>query len=100
MPIEDLLNEIEANAALAPNLRVQLSASISELIIHHFSELVQLLYRVDVSEKKLKTLLATNIDTDAAELITDMLLDRWKEKQISRQQFRFNADDIPPEERW
>jgi hypothetical protein len=72
---------------------------INHLLIHDFNKLVQLLYRVDVSEKKLKELLQQNPNTGAAVIIADLVLQRQEEKVKSKQEFKSN-EDIPDEEKW
>ena len=48
-----------------------LIAFINDCIQHDFNKLVQLLYRIDVSEEKLKSILQLNPNEDAAKLIND-----------------------------
>lgn len=68
-------------------------------MLHDFNKLVQILYRVDVDEKKLKVLLQENKETDAAVIIADLLLQRQEEKIKTKQEFK-PSDDIPDEEKW
>jgi hypothetical protein len=79
--------------------RDKLVRFISDLVNHDFPRLVQLLYRVDINEQKLKQVLKENSDTDAAELITDLVISRQKQKKLSREENRDNKD-ISDEERW
>ena len=65
--------------------RQQLVASVRYLIENDFSRLVQLLYRVDVSEEKLKKELRAS-ERDSAELIADLLIARQAEKLKSRRE--------------
>ena len=80
-------------------LRQQLIDYVNDLLLHDFSKLVQLLYRIDVSEQKLKTLLSENPQTDAAVIITDLIIKRQKEKLETKRSFRPD-DDIPEEDKW
>ena len=52
---------------------------INYLINHDFDQLIQLLYRIDVDETKLKTALR-NTQRDAAEVIAEMIIEREKVK--------------------
>lgn len=72
---------------------------INELIQHDFQKLVSILYRVDISEKKLKQLLKENATTDAAIIITELLLERQLEKIRSRQEYKGN-ENISDDEKW
>jgi hypothetical protein len=80
-------------------IKEQLVDCINYLLVHDFQQLVQVLYRVDVDEKKLKQTLAENKDTDAAILITDLLIHRTEEKARMKKLFKRN-DDIKDEDKW
>jgi hypothetical protein len=69
------------------DLRSQLVSFINELISKDFNALVQLLYRIDVNEKKLKELLKQNENTDAALIIADLIISRQLQKIKSKKQF-------------
>ena len=49
---------------------------LNKFINHDFSKVVQLLYRIDVSEAKLKKVLHENPNEDAAHLIADLIIER------------------------
>ncbi len=80
--------------------REELVGYIQQLIAKDFSRLVQLLYRLDISEAKLKETLATHTDTDAGLLIAQMIIDRLEQKKKSRE--KFSGKDWPgsEEEKW
>jgi hypothetical protein len=61
--------------------------------------LIQILYRVDVSEQKLKELLQKNSQTDGAIIIADLLIERREEKMKTKAQFPSN-DIISEEDKW
>lgn len=73
---------------------------IDRLIQTDFSRLINILYRLDISEQKLERLLKENPFTDAAEIITSLVIERQVEKLKTREQFRKEAKDIDEEERW
>ena len=78
----------------------ELVAHINQLISKDFAKLVYLLYAVDVSEKKLKQLLAEHPNEDAGKLIALLILERQEQKKKSREQFKQNEQDIPDEDKW
>jgi hypothetical protein len=80
-------------------LRERIQKIVNDLITTDFDQLVQLLYRVDVNENKLKKLLHDNPQTDAAVLITDLLIERQLEKIKTKESLK-NQEDIPDEEKW
>ena len=60
---------------------------LNEFINHDFSKVVQLLYRIDVSEAKLKKVLHDNPYEDAAGLIADLIIERIAIAQKARASF-------------
>lgn len=88
------------NSANKAELEQQLQDLINDLILHDFEKLVQLLYTIDVDEKRLKILLQQKQDEDAAALISRMLIDRQLQKAEWRRQHsprNFRDDN---EEKW
>lgn len=94
----DLLLSIADIAGLA-EIEQAVKQKVSELLQADFNALVTLLYRIDVSEKKLKLLLETNKDTDAADIISRLIVERQLQKIKSRNEFRSN-NDVSEEEKW
>jgi hypothetical protein len=72
---------------------------INELIQKDFPLLLSVLYRIDVSEERLKSVLNSQPETDAAILITQLILERQKEKLKSKE-INKNFGDIPEDEKW
>jgi len=64
-----------------------LENTINELIKNDFSKLVQLLYRIDVSEAKLKNILQTHPNEDAGKLIAQVVLERLAATKKARESF-------------
>lgn len=67
--------------------RLQLSSYINDLINKDFNALIQLLYRVDVNEQKLKTLLKQHQDVDTSLLIADLIIERQLQKIATKRYF-------------
>lgn len=78
---------------------MQLAAAVNHLIQKDFSGLVHILYRLDVSEARLKGVLQEQAGKDAGELIATMMVERQLEKMRMRSQFR-NPNNIPDDEKW
>jgi|688.fasta_scaffold145621_1 hypothetical protein len=77
----------------------QLVDAVNDLLVNDFNALVQILYRLDVDENKIRASLAGNVGTDAAELIARLLLER----QVQKLQYRKSVKtDLPEDEgeRW
>ena len=78
-----------------------LAEKINYLIQHDFELLVRLLYRIDVNEKKLKTLLKENTGEDAGKLIATLIIERQLQKIRSREQSsRDSTNIIDDDESW
>ena len=73
---------------------------INDLINNDFQKLVSTLYRMDISETKLKQLLDANAGVNAALIITDLMIERQEQKIKSRQQFKTRDENISDDERW
>ena|SRR5919205_809827 len=77
----------------------QLTSFINHLLQYDFQKLVYLLYRVDINEKVLKNLLQNNPKTDAAVIITNLIIQRQQEKLKTKMQFK-RDENIPEEDKW
>lgn len=80
--------------------REELERAINAMIVSDFDGLLQLLYRLDIDEAKLRRHLKDMRGEDAATIITDMIVDRQLQKIKSRQQFSRRDDNISEEDRW
>src|SRR5215211_73224 len=99
----DILNT-ELNSELPQviteeNLLQRLSEFIDHLIQTNFQQLVLILYKVDVSENKLKQLLQQASGDNAATIIARLIIEREIEKIKSRNLFS-HKNDICDEEEW
>lgn len=99
--LEMHLQKLNKNLLLKEDkdFRCQLEYLVNHLIKNDFNRLVQVLYRIDVSETKLKKLLSENAGTDATIVITDLIIEREIQKIYSRKKNHSNKD-IPDEEVW
>ena len=77
-----------------------LAGRINDFINRDFQRLVSILYRMDVSETKLKQLLIDNPGTDAGMIIADLMIERQAEKIKSREQYRKRDENISDDEKW
>jgi|GEM_PF-6422634 hypothetical protein len=85
-----------------PDLEAALCAHVSGLLCHDFPRLIALLYRVDVSEKKLREALSQHPGDNSAPLITALVLERLAEKLKNRQDFAPGpgSEATDEEEKW
>lgn len=77
----------------------QFVIAINNLIENDFPGLVQILYRMDISESRLKQMLVDHEGRDAALIIAHLLIEREGQKLESREKFK-QSGDIPEEEKW
>ena len=94
----DLALQLPA-AATHKQVQEQLAVFINNLINTNFERLVSLLYRIDVSEAKLKTLLHNNPGSNAGDLIAALIIERQLQKIKFRQQSSRN-NTIGEDEKW
>jgi hypothetical protein len=80
-------------------IRQVLANKINDLLNTDFQRLISILYRVDVSETKLKSLLKDNPGSDAGLIIADLMIERQAQKIRSRQEHRRDPN-ISDEEGW
>lgn len=76
-----------------------LAAKINHLVGNDFPSLVNILYRIDVSEQKVKQVLKDHPDADAGSLIAVLIIERMLAKAESRNNFKSNSP-IPDDEKW
>jgi len=77
-----------------------LAEKLNGMIRDDFNGLVQLLYRIDVEEPRLRYLLQEHKEEDAGRIIARLIIDRLIKKIETRRQYAAKNKDIPDEERW
>jgi hypothetical protein len=102
--IEDLNRAYgwELGPAEAPEaLESLLAEKVNALINGNFDQLLQLLYRIDINEQRLRRLLVENEGGDAGKIIARLIVQRQWEKIESRRKYRQDTDaGAAGEERW
>ena len=81
-------------------IQEQLASYLNNLIKNDFEKLLAYLYRIDVSETKLKLLLQQFPEEDAGHIIALLIIERQQQKIKSREQFRRQDNNIEEEEKW
>jgi hypothetical protein len=81
-------------------LRQEIAACINHLIANDFSLLISILYRLDISEKKLKQLLHETKNQVAGDIIAELIIERQLQKIVSRKAFKQQSPEIPDDEKW
>ena len=97
--IENLLVVLDPSA-IDSSQREQLAAAINDCILTDFDKLLQILYRLDIDEARLRSLLKEIPGKDAGVIIADLIIDRQAQKIKSRRQFNQRDNDISEEEKW
>ena len=90
---------IPGPAASLDDLKILLAEKYNQLIKTDFNGLVQLIYRIDINEAKLKQALQENTERDTGELLAEMTIERQLQKIRSRQQYK-QDENISDEEKW
>jgi hypothetical protein len=81
-------------------IHAQLSVYINNLIRDDFDKLITYLYRIDVNEQKLKSLLQQSPNEDAGNIIATLIIERQQQKIKTRQQFNKPGNNFDEEEKW
>ena len=104
--IKEIVNELQKfqlklsdKISSYAHLHKILSDTINHLIVHDFSCLISVLYRLDVSEKKLELLLKNIKDIPAGEIIAKMIIERQLQKLEVRKSFTA-TNNFCEEEKW
>ena len=99
--------QIAANTTLAipdhityEQLESLLAARLETMINEDFQQFVLLLYKIDVSENKVRQILADDTTAAVYKKIAALLIERQQQKIISRKTFTRPANDDDGEERW
>lgn len=95
---EIIFTSTDRKLMASENIFLELVDYLNYLIAHDFDKLIFLLYRVDVSEKKLKEMLTQNQDT--GRVIAQLIIDRQLQKIKTREAFNKSSGDISEEEKW
>jgi hypothetical protein len=90
--------ELSANCTESEALE-KLAAFVNNLINTNFEKLISLLYRMDVSEAKIKTMLQNAADKNAGQIIAALMMERQQQKILLRQSFKTEVD-IDENEKW
>jgi hypothetical protein len=80
--------------------REALAAGINDMISRDFAGLINLLYRFDIDEKKLREHLRLNGNKDAGLIIADLLIERQIKKQKSRDEYKNTQNETDEDEKW
>jgi hypothetical protein len=104
MDNNELLEDLNHDFRLDPGkkltveqLRALLTARIDNMITSDFTGLVNLLYKIDIDENKLKKLLSEN--EDAAEVVSDLIIERQLQKINTKARYSQNGP-ASEEEKW
>lgn len=101
--LTEILNK-DLGLAVSPKLsldaiRAAVTNHVNHLINTDFEKLVSLLYRIDVSEPKMRALLQHKQGEDSAGHIADLIIERQLQKIESRKKFS-SKKNISDEETW
>ena len=98
-----LNNELPVEIAVQKSyaeIHAELSDYINTLIKNDFDKLIAYLYRIDVNEQKLKTLLQQFPLQDTGNIIASLIIERQEQKIKLRKQFSQQDTDFDEEEKW
>lgn len=77
-----------------------LATKLETMINQDFQQFVLLLYKIDVSENKIRQVLIDDTSAEVYKKIAALLIERQQQKIISRKTFTRPASNDDDEERW
>lgn len=105
--IDHITEEINAEWSLSvpPTITEEmlieiLGQRINHLIKTDISKLIFILYRIDVDEHKLKSMLAQYTNVNAGYVTAALVIDRQKQKLKTKSLFTKPAEEIDENEKW
>lgn len=96
MYLYNMLNEIQPWENPSAE---ELSAWVNDMIDRDFNGLLNLLYRLDINENKLRKLLEDIPNEDAGRIIAALIIERQLQKKKSKEMFK-QEGEIPEDEKW
>lgn len=102
---KDLITSINETFSLGlsvsgyDDIKSILSEKINDWIINDFPKLIHVLYRIDISEKKIHDLLKNNKTKDASDILADLVIERELQKIEARKKSNHSTNDSQ-EEKW
>src|SRR5687768_29812 len=97
--LEEQFGIISPSAVYHEKLK-SLAARINDLLNHDFQKLISILYRMDISESKLRRLLEENKTMDAGLIIANLMIEREVQKIQSRKESAQKNNEIKDDESW
>lgn len=92
-------NEIVICNSLS-EFETNLAVFINNLINDDFEKLISLLYRIDISEQRLKVELNAKSNIDTGQIIASLIIERQYLKLQTRRSFSSGKNDIDEFEKW
>ena len=90
---ENVLEIYDRQILLHDDFQKALAVYLNHLVLNDFVKLIQILYRVDVDEAKLKHILKENKEQEAGALMARLVIDRQIEKIAVRETFKENREE-------
>ena len=92
--LENHPEELTDEKQMHDTLKKMLSKRIEEMIDHEFDRFVNLLYRMDVNEAKVKEALAEKPFSKGVEKVADMIIQRQLQKIATRKTYSSSNHDL------
>jgi hypothetical protein len=104
---QETVLQLSADAALPvkPGITYEmleelLAQKLEDLISNNFQQFVLLLYKIDVSESKVREIFGPDVAADAYHKLAAVLIERQQQKIISRKATKKPSYNDDGEERW
>ena len=100
IPVPDQLFYLVSNFEKKPDdeIKQKITGLIRELINNNFTSLVELLYRVDIDERRIEGNPKSHLHADSASVIADLIISRQLQKISIKKQFKTGKN--PGDDSW
>ncbi len=98
--LELMLQQRDEMVWASPEWFAALENAIAYLLANNFQQLVQILYRIDVSETKMKEQLANHQGVRTETIVAQMIVDRMLQSLQSRKNQPPQHKPVDDEEKW
>lgn len=93
--------ELSIPTVITEDMLIEILATrIDQLIKSDLSKLIAILYRIDVEENKLRSMLAQYKKADAGLIVASLVIERQKQKLKTKALYDKPAPDIDDVEKW
>ena len=100
--LEDIRKKLESATSISDMdlFKAELAIKVNHLLNNNFAGLIQILYRIDIDEKKLKASLESRKEEPAGDVIADTMIQRVANTIAAKKEFKTSSENIDEDLKW